>query len=177
MSGVHMQFNITDTGVQQLFTRMSNADFHEMNDEMGQALVAETQERFDKSQAPDGSQWEVSARAWEQGGKTGIDTGILLAGITSESNGDGFVIGSSEVYAAAFHFGMDETKTVSVDAHTRLIKQAFGKPLTFGVYQNIKAHSREQHLHSPARNIFGLEQAQQERLEEVWLGWTDTEDD
>lgn len=170
-----MQFNISDTGVKQLFTRMSNADFTLMNDEMGQALVAEVQERFDKSQAPDGSTWDVSARAWEQGGKTGIDTGILLSGIHSQATADGFVIGSPEVYAAAFHYGMDETKTVSVDAHTRLINSAFGKPLPFGVYQNVGSHSREQYMHSPARNIFGLETMQQERLEEVWLGWLDEE--
>lgn len=175
MAGVHMQFNITDTGVKQLLTRMSNADFALMNDEMGEALVAEVQERFDKSQAPDGSTWEVSARAWEQGGKTGIDSSVLLSGIHSQSNDDGFVIGSPEKYVAAFHYGMDETKTVSVNAHTRLTHSAFGKALPFGVYQNVRAHSREQYMHSPARNIFGLEAMQHERLEEVWLGWLDDE--
>lgn len=168
---VHMEFNITDTGVKQLFSRMSNADFTEMNDEMGQALVAETQERFAKSQAPDGSAWQASQRAIETGGKTGIDSTILLSSITSEASSDGFVIGSSQGYAAAFHFGIDEN--VSVKAHKRLIKKAFGNPLPFGVYQSVGAHNRN--MSSPERNIFGLEQAQQERLEEVWLGWLDEE--
>ena len=139
MSGVHMQFNITDTGVKQLFTRMSNADFTLMNDEMGQALVAEVQERFDKGQAPDGSQWQQSQRAIDNGGKTLIDSSILLSGITSQANADGFIIGTPEVYGAIHHYGGKTGRNGSVEL--------------------------------PARPIFGLEAAQQERLEEVYLGW------
>lgn len=143
MAGVHMQFNITDTGVKQLFTRMSNADFSEMNDEMGQALVAEAQERFDKSQAPDGSTWQQSQRAIEDGGKTLIDSSILLTSITSKANDEGFIIGTPEIYGAIHHFGGATGRNGSVEL--------------------------------PARPILGLEAMQQERLEEVWLGWLDDE--
>lgn len=134
-----MQFNITDTGVKQLFTRMSNADFSLMNAEMGEALVSEVLERFDSGQAPDGTQWEISDRAAEEDGQTLIDDNTLLRSIQSKPTDDGFLIGTSEGYGAIHQFG--------------------------------GATGRNYSTVLPARPIFGLEAAQQERLEEVWLEW------
>jgi len=73
--------------------------------EVGEVLHDDVLERFDAGLAPDGTAWEESQRALNDGGKTLVDTAILRDSFHPEVSGDELLYGSPEVYAAIQHFG------------------------------------------------------------------------
>ena len=73
-------------------------------------LADETRERFETGRGPDGVPWKPSRRVQEQGGKTLVDTGDLLASIREDWGPDYAAAGpeasgGAAVYAAIHQFG------------------------------------------------------------------------
>lgn len=112
-----------------------------------------TRHRFESQKGPDGKAWEKSARAKAQGGQTLVDSGRLRDSITWRADKDSAEWGTNLVYAGAHQFGLDDP--INVGAHTRLITQAFGRPLGFGVYQSVGEFSRNPNI--PARPFAGID--------------------
>ncbi len=73
--------------------------------ELGEIVLGQAQESFRAQAAPDGTPWEPSQRAQAQGGQTLVDSGQLLASLTSDVL-PGFVeVGTAKLYAAIHQFG------------------------------------------------------------------------
>jgi len=150
-----------DRKLQSLFARTSN--LFPLMDQIGALVTEQSRMRFETQRAPSGEAWEQSGRAREQGGQTLVDTGRLrdslqhLAGATSAQ------IGTNVLYAAAHQFGRTEVETV--EAHSRRIEQAFGRPLKFPVYQNVRTHKRNPNI--VARPFLGLNGDDREEINDV----------
>lgn len=71
----------------------------------GVTLEAFTVERFDTETAPDGSEWQQSVRAREDGGKTLTDTSQLRSSIHSVAGRNFAEIGSNKIYAGVHNEG------------------------------------------------------------------------
>lgn len=76
-----------------------------MWDAIGLSLVTSTQRRFEEGRAPDGSPWPPSLRAKLTGGKTLIDSALLMQSITHVASDDGVAVGTNAVHAAVHQFG------------------------------------------------------------------------
>lgn len=74
-------------------------------DEIGTMLVAATQQRFERGEAPDGARWPESIRAREEGGQTLIDRGHLRDSITHRASAEEVEVGTNVLYAATHQFG------------------------------------------------------------------------
>lgn len=75
--------------------------------DFGAYLVDETSDRFETETAPDGTPWQQSLRARDEGGQTLTDTGILAGSITYNSNAQRLEVGTATQYAAIHQFGGD----------------------------------------------------------------------
>ena len=64
-----------------------------------------TKLRFEDEKAPDGSQWQQSARAKAEGGKTLTQSAQLRESISSEAGRFSAVWGTNKIYAAIHQFG------------------------------------------------------------------------
>jgi len=73
--------------------------------EIGVNLVENARLRFSDQVAPDGTPWQPSLRAINQGGDTLRDTGTLLASLTHAVLSEGVEYGTNVPYAATMHFG------------------------------------------------------------------------
>lgn len=112
-----------------------------------------TRNRFETQTGPDGKPWEKSERVKKRGGQTLVDTARLRDSITWRADDNSAEWGTNIVYAGAHQFGIDEV--IQYAAHNRLITRAFGRPLGFGVYQSVKAGSRNPKI--PARPFAGID--------------------
>lgn len=83
----------------------AGANLHPAMDEIGAALVASTQQRFERGAGPDGNPWPRSLRATIEGGKTLVDSSRLLQSITHEASADGVTVGTNTIYAGTHQFG------------------------------------------------------------------------
>lgn len=72
---------------------------------VGMYFEGETKDRFRSNVSPDGSAWDESARAKEEGGKTLLDRGHLRDSIHTVVAGDSVEVGTNLVYAAIHQFG------------------------------------------------------------------------
>lgn len=124
---------------------------------IGAVVESQTRRRIkDEKTAPDGSKWQD----WSEGyAKTRhgnqsllMGDGDLLDSIQYLVKGNHVHIGSPLPYAGVHQDGFSGSVTVS--AHTRRIKQAFGKALSFPVYQNVSAFTRAMEI--PQREFLGL---------------------
>ena len=118
----------------------------------GVYLESSTIERFDSETAPDGTRWQQSIRAREEGGKTLTDSSQLRSSIHSEASNGSVRWGSNKVYARIHNEGFDGT--VTVGAHTRTITQAFGRSLPGGL--TVQVGSFERAMNMPARTFLGI---------------------
>lgn len=73
--------------------------------EIGINLVENARLRFSEQVTPNGSPWQPSLRALNQGGDTLRDTGVLLASLTHTVLAEGVEYGTNVHYAATMHFG------------------------------------------------------------------------
>jgi phage gpG-like protein len=81
-------------------------DKTELLEQIGINMVENTRLRFGDQVAPDGTPWEPSLRALNEGGDTLRDKGVLLNSITSHVvGGDGVEWGTNVPYALPLHFG------------------------------------------------------------------------
>ena len=71
----------------------------------GGYLESSTIERFDTETAPDGSAWDQSIRAKEEGGQTLTDSAQLKSSIHSEPSGGSVRWGSNKIYARMMNDG------------------------------------------------------------------------
>lgn len=71
----------------------------------GGYLESSTIERFDTETAPDGSAWQQSIRAKEEGGQTLSDSRQLLGSIHAEPSSSSVRWGSSKIYARMMNEG------------------------------------------------------------------------
>lgn len=126
-----------------------------------------TVHRFETQKGPDGKAWEKSARAKATGGATLDDSGRLKSSITWNAGRDYAEWGSNVIYAGAHQFGLDEV--IPYVAHNRLIHQAFGRRLQFGVWQSVKAGSRNSNL--PARPMFGINDEDDAEISDIISGY------
>ena len=83
------------------------ADTTELMDEIGMFLESDTLDRFDTETAPDGSKWEQSIRAREDGGKTLTVPGSaqLRSSITHNAENGRVEVGSNKIYAGVHNDG------------------------------------------------------------------------
>lgn len=91
-------------------------DMSPVMNEIGMALVASTEQRFNDTQAPDGSQWAARspvtlanyARRGESFGPVLHKSGTLRQFIDHQYGPDEVTIGSSTIYAAVQQFGAEQ---------------------------------------------------------------------
>lgn len=128
--------------------------------DVGVRLVNDFKLGFRNSKAPDDSRWEPVQRE----GKPLIDTGRLRSSIHAVVTPGRLEVGTNVVYGPTHQYGDDSTIRVTVPEHTRLINQAFGRPLRFGVYSQVKEHSKNIQRNIPARPFLGIEQRQKRKI-------------
>ncbi|OUS51464.1 phage virion morphogenesis protein [Shewanella sp. SACH] len=129
----------------------------ELLDALGGIVESQTRRRIaDEKSSPDGKPWAEWNSAY---GKTRHGNQSLLQGGGDLLDSIQYVVEKNQVrigsplpYAAVHQDGF--SGAVQVDAHTRLITQAFGKALAFPVYQSVGAFSRLMNI--PQREFLGL---------------------
>lgn len=109
--------------------------------------------RFETETGPDGKKWQQSERAKATGGQTLSDTGRFRQSVTHRSDSASAEWGTNLIYAPPHQFGMDGEQPVA--AHIRRITQAFGRALSFPVFQSVGAFTRT--MNTPARPVFGVD--------------------
>jgi len=107
-----------------------------------------------------------------------LDTGKLKNSIGKQVDGDTVYVGTNVVYAAVHHFGAKKGSfgsfAVKVDAHQRIVKEAFGKELKFPVAATVKGHTRNVKLpwgNIPARPFMLLQQEDLGDINELLSNW------
>lgn len=73
--------------------------------DIGEYLVAETDDRFDEEKGPDGKAWKQSQRAKDENGKTLTDHRILRDSITHIADDNSVLFGAKGDYVAIHQFG------------------------------------------------------------------------
>ncbi|XDF79266.1 phage virion morphogenesis protein [Aliivibrio fischeri] len=129
----------------------------ELLDSLGAIVESQTRRRIaDEKTAPDGTAWQAWSSGYEKtrhGNQSLLQgEGDLLDSIQYIVEKNQVRIGSPLPYAGVHQDGF--SGQVQVDAHTRLITQAFGKALAFPVYQSVAAFSRQMEI--PQRQFLGL---------------------
>lgn len=99
---------------------------------IGRSLTTRIRLGFTAGKAPAGVPWKPLKY---RRGQPLLDTNRLRASITANTGKDFVDVGTNVKYAPFHQFGFGPVK-----AHQRLVKQAFGKPLKFPVWANVKAH-------------------------------------
>ena len=107
MSGasIRFEFNLDplEDAIKSLIT--ASSDLTPLMDEIGDAMVAQTKQRFQEGVDPEGNPWPPSIRALEQSGKTLIDSGRLSTEINHEASPFSVIWGSNLKYAETHQFG------------------------------------------------------------------------
>ena len=133
---------------------------------IGEYKVQATQALFDKQQDPQGVRWAALSdryRKKKKGPKILTETRRLRDSIIYAVRAGNLKIGTNVIYAAAHQFGVN--RSVVIPAHRRLVKQAFGKPLRFPVWSQVRAHAVNPHL--PARPYLGWNQADRREIQAI----------
>lgn len=155
----------TFKGIQAKLTGFKNAQPFIVN--VKTKLANDFRLGFKLSRSPDGSKWSgITHRV----GQPLRDTGRLQRSLVAKVNGTKIVIGTNLDYAARMQFG-GSGSDLQVKAHTKLIKQAFGKTLKYPVYANVKAHTKKDNV--KARPFLGFEKRQRDIVNKAFTNWTD----
>jgi phage virion morphogenesis protein len=104
---VSLKVTVTETPVRALFARLIafGQDTTPVMDEIGGAMVASTQERFEREAGPGGVPWLQSIRARTEGGKTLRDIGRLFQSLTHIAGNGVVEWGSNAIYARIQQLG------------------------------------------------------------------------
>lgn len=114
---------------------------------IGDTTIRLSSHTFRREADPYGNKWPALKR---RKGRPLRDTGRLRNSLDKRVVGGTAVeVGTGVEYAETVIEGY--TGPQQVPAHTRLIKQAFGKKLKFPVYVNVAAHTRQQNI--PPRRV------------------------
>ncbi|EMU9331774.1 phage virion morphogenesis protein [Vibrio cholerae] len=154
---------------QKMLDALSNPKLkEELLDSLGSIVETQTKIRIaDEKTAPDGTPWaawsEGYARTRHGNQSPLVGEGDLRDSIQYVVEKNQVRVGSPLVYAGVHQDGF--SGAVQVDAHTRLITQAFGKALKFPVYQSVGAFSRMMDI--PQRQFLGLSRDNQTEVYDV----------
>lgn len=124
---------------------------------IGQSLIQVYKLGFRQGVAPDGSPWQSLSAIYQKQKKQNknqilVLNGILRNSLSSKASNTGLQVGTNIEYGPMHQFGL--TGTINVPAHTRVITQAFGKPLASPKTVEVKAHSKK--IKVPARPFIGI---------------------
>lgn len=137
-----------------------------LKQDIGWLMVRDTMLNFRSKASPDGQPWAPIERK----GQILRDTGRLRNSITYRLGADDTIlIGTNVAYAKTHQFGY--TGNQAVQAHARLITQAFGKKLKFPVYQNVGPHTRFMSI--KARPFLGVGPRAIKKLDKLLAQWLD----
>lgn len=144
--------------------RVGSVSLRPLYASIGEYMLLETDDRFVREEAPDGTPWEPLSPATlaakttekilqEKGTRAG-----LRGRINYQAGEDGVAVGTNLIYADVHQYGIDEE--VNVPAHTRRITQAFGRELEEPVEVEVSAHTRQMTV--PARPYLGMSSENEE---------------
>lgn len=85
--------------------RLNQSHFVSLRREVGEFMLGNVQDNFDKQRLFTGAAMPPSKAAGKRGGKTLIDKHNLYDSYVYQLPGDAIEIGSAKVYAAIHHFG------------------------------------------------------------------------
>lgn len=107
MTGLAMNVQVrADEALRYLAERREAASgTSRLMDVIGEIVVSSVRRNFELGQSPEGTPWEESSRAKAEGGKTLIDTAILMNSIGYQTTGNSVEVGTPVAYAAIHHFG------------------------------------------------------------------------
>ncbi|WP_165184719.1 phage virion morphogenesis protein [Caulobacter soli] len=134
---------------------------------VGSYLESSIESRFVRQVGPDGKRWKPSVRAQATGGMTLTDSRRLRDSITHNADDRSVAVGTNVVYAAAHQFGLN--RPVTIGEHNRLIHEAFGRPLRFGVWQTVREHSVNPNI--PARPFVGLDAEDVDEIQHLTIDY------
>ncbi len=152
MSGVNVRIELKGVAeAQHMLRELADLgeDLAPIFDEIGAAMVASQQNRFQLGVEPDGTPWMESWRARHEGGKTLIDSGLLLSRLTHDADSNGVEWGFQDRRAPALHFGA-------------VIKPKNKKALAFTGFEGHLVFAGEVVI--PARPMVGVDAADLEAM-------------
>lgn len=167
-----MSINVQVSGTQELQRYQQLMDTlgdhrhkAELLDSLGGIVESQTRRRIaDEKTSPDGQpwvDWSAAYGATRSGNQSLLQgDGDLLDSLQYVVEKNQVRIGSPLAYADVPQEGF--SGAVQVDAHTRLITQAFGKALAFPVYQSVGAFTRLMNI--PQREFLGLSRDNQQEV-------------
>lgn len=152
--GASITINVDTSGFQEGFDKhlKHTNDLTPLMVDIGELIIAETDDNFAAERSPSGKPWKPSQRAKNEGGKTLTDHRHLRDSIAKKVTPVSVEVGTNKVYAAIHQFGFEGNQTIG--AHKRLATQAFGKELKFAVWQSVKQHTRK--VSMPVREYLGF---------------------
>ncbi|SMF83056.1 phage virion morphogenesis (putative tail completion) protein [Tistlia consotensis] len=178
MAGAQVSLSIDDQAVREAFVALLSRadDLTPVMEEVGAALVASTQLRFERGQAPGGSPWPPSLRVLHRGGNTLVESGRLRDSITYEASPTGVRVGTNVVYGAIHQFG----GTIRKYAQSRAIYRRYNE--TTGELSNrfvkrrrsnfLSYHEVGEHeVKIPARPYLGIDEADQAEILATLQDW------
>lgn len=108
MPGSLLAIEVDTAPVRALLRRLEArlGDLRRPMRDIGEVVVSQVLDAFDRQQSPDGTPWKPSKRAEEEGGQTLVGpTGFLRGHIHADPGRDCVKVGSPEVYAGTHQFG------------------------------------------------------------------------
>ncbi|BEO03097.1 Mu phage tail completion protein GpG [Serratia marcescens] len=140
----------------------------ELLDSIGAVVESQTRRRItDEKQSPAGQAWDKWSSSYaktRQGNQSLLQgNGDLLDSVTFITERNQVRVGTPLAYGGVHQDGFNGS--VSINAHQRLIKQAFGRALRHPVWQSVKAHTRMMAI--PQREWLGLSAQNSDELMHV----------
>ena len=147
---ISIKYSIDDmqakTAIKQLTERLSKPQ--QALKECGLVGLQSIAKTFEAGGRP--VKWKRSARAKRTGGKTLIDTARLMRSVAMDVVDNILTIGSNVIYARIQHLGGRISKNATIKKHWRIMRKAFGKPIT-GRRVLVRTHQRQMNTIMPAR--------------------------
>lgn len=146
-----------DDETNQFLRRLNDMDVDKTGvmNAIAEGLRTSTEERFQAQETPEGTKWEESLRASENGGKTLIRTSALRTSIKTEVNSTGLAVGTNLIYAATHQFGDERT-----------IRAKNGKYLKFKIGDRFVS-KQSVRVNIPARPFLGISEKDNEEIREI----------
>lgn len=173
MAGARATVTVVDAGLGDLFARLARlgVDFSPAMSDIAGELEETTRRRFEDGAGPGGVAWVPSRRARKAGGKTLIDSGQLLASITSTHGPTSAEAGTNKVYGALHQFGGTLQRTVTT---YRRIKPRMTRISDWRFVPRHRANFAQDHsvtVTYPARPFLGLDADGEARIVAIVGGW------
>ncbi|WP_113673491.1 phage virion morphogenesis protein [Vallitalea guaymasensis] len=98
MAGVSIRTKGDYDNLKMTIKHLENIAYADVNELIGEILLSSTDERFKRSESPEGKKWKKSIRVKNHGGKTLIQKGNLRS-IYKKVSEEGVAIGTNKKYA------------------------------------------------------------------------------